>query len=191
MIMKEWLRILLDRWRNIYAVAIPSIAASTYAVITLLISLNKLNWGVLTESKNLNEMLDAVITFVSIVIGVFGFLLPILIANKKDCGMVDYFFAKADLNKFTKNLKRVIMSGFIVIINSAIMFMNDIISNFIFNVICFLFVWFLLYFMCNSYRFISILLSLFMIEKKERLKEEINTMPREKVKELNETIKKK
>ncbi len=157
---------LLDVWRNIYCWAIPTTISIIYAAIYCLIKFNIINWYTLTDSKNIGQALEAIITFISIVISLFGILLPILISAKDTSKMITWFLESIDRKYFINCIKKVFLSGFITIFLSCTMFFNDIFYDCISFLLTLLLIWNLSYFMASSYRFTGILLAL-LIENKE------------------------
>jgi len=183
--------IIVDVWRNIYSYVIPSFLVIIYSIVNLLIRMDIIVSDSIIDSGNINNMLEALITFVSIVIGIFGFLLPVLITNKKDCGTVEFFMEKADKKKFIANLKTIIISGFIVIIISTVLFLNDIFLVWTVDILLGMLIWFTVYFMCNSYRFISLLLAILITEKQVNKNSVKGQMNETQIAELNQKIKTK
>lgn len=179
----------IDDWRNIYPYVIPTFFAIIYIIIILLIRFDIIVSDSIVDSDNINNLLEALITFVSIVIGIFGFLLPILITNKKDCGTVEFFMKKADKRLFIANLKTIIISGFIVVIISALLFLSDIFLVCTVDILLSMLIWFITYFMCNSYRFISLLLLILITEKEDDKKPVKSQMSEAQIAELNKKLK--
>ena len=133
-----------------------------------------------------SDMLGSIITSMSIIISIFGFLMPSLISAKND-KMVKYFIENADMNEFIKKIKAVIRSGMIGILISIILYVN---KN-LFPIIQSLLLVIGLNFACSAYRFISIIISLLLKEKKDLNAEQCpNEMSKEQVTLLNEKIEK-
>ena len=179
----------IDEWRKIYSYVIPTFFLIIYILIILLMRTNIIDCDSIIDSENVNNMLEALITFVSIVIGVFGFLLPILITNKKDCGTVEFFLKKADKTKFIGQLKKIIIGGFLVVIVSSLLFLNDVLLTLVSDILIAILIWLIVFFMCNAYRFISLLLSILITEKEDDVKKVKNQMSDVQIAELNQQLK--
>jgi len=179
----------IDIWRSIYAYAIPTIVCIIYIIIYMLTLKEVLNYAFITDSKYFTSMLESIITFVSLILGVFGFLLPILITSKDSDAMIKCFINSIDKRAFSFNLKMVIVSGFTTVFLSCMLFFFDVYDEWFKTGMILIWIWFLFYFMSNAYRFISLLISLFLKEKKRLGKETKNRMSEEEEKELKEQIK--
>lgn len=147
-----------------------------------------LNYSCITESENFTSMLEAIISFASLIIGVFGFLLPILITSKKEITLAKYFIDNIDKKAFSFNLRMIIVSGFIVVFISCILFLFDIFSEWFKQGIILLWIWWLFYFVSNSYRFVSLIIRLFLEEKNEVKKEVWEPMDSDEEENLKESI---
>lgn len=121
------------------------------------------------EAEYYSDMLTAVITFLSIIIGIFGILIPAIISAREDkASKTNYFFENADVEFFSKCIKKIFCSGILSVICICLLYLQDIIDEkfyiWIFRVSIFL----ILYFCFGSYRFIGIMLSLLIGGKKEK-----------------------
>jgi len=180
----------IDIWRGCYSVVIPSIACAIYLTIYFLIQRNKIEYFYVTDSENFTSVLEAIISFVSMIIGVFGFLLPILITSKNEFTLVKYFINNIDKKAFSFNLRMIIVSGFAVVFASSMLFFFDIFSEWFKQAVILTWIWLLLYFMSNSYRFISLLIRLFLEEKSEVKKEMLSPMSDIESQNLKDRIRK-
>jgi hypothetical protein len=151
---------ILDFWRSIYCWVIPTLVCIIYVAIYLLTQIKYNKWYTLFESANLNNSLEAIITFISIVITFFGVLLPVLISVKDTSEMIKWFFEVADKEYFINSMKKVFLSGFATIFVSCLLFFYDVFAKWFSFAVSIGLIWMLLYFIASSYRFISILLSL-------------------------------
>lgn len=179
---------IVNLWRSCYSVVIPSVMCIVYMVIYLLTQNGVLEFQYVTDSKNFTSMLESIITFVSIIIGVFGFLLPILIASKDKFALVKYFIKSIDKTAFSFNLRMIIVGGFATVFISCMLFFFDIFSEWFKQSLIMMWIWLLFYFMLSSYRFISLLIRLFLEEKKEPVKERFDSMNDLEVQELKKEI---
>mgnify|MGYP006903549414 CR=1 FL=1 len=177
---------IIDIWRGIYSLVIPTVACIIYWSIYMAVRGDILNYSYITESENFTSMLEAIISFASLIIGVFGFLLPIFITSKKEFTLAKYFIDNIDKKAFSFNLRMIIVSGFIVVFISCILFLSDIFSEWFKQGIILLWIWWLFYFASNSYRFVSLIIRLFLEDKNEVKKEiwePIDSNEEEKLKE--------
>lgn len=118
----------------------------------------------LWNSNKYFDMLGAVITFLSIVISIFGILIPTVFTNKTK--LVNFFVKNADTAYLVKDIKRVMVSGISNIIMICLLYLQDIFSQKFYGMICILGLFLFLYFLCGSYKYLSLLLRL-VIETKE------------------------
>lgn len=175
---------LIQMWRNIYSVIIPFIII---IAILLIDKCTKFNLTDICRNGNFNDMLQSLITFLSIIIGIFGFLIPALVSVKNG-QLVQYFFDRADVDNFVNQIKLLVFSGLLSILLSVILFMFQNINAVV--LIIFLYVWIgiITYFVCGSYRFISIILKLLCGTKNGGGKNCGNIMNDDEVKKLNDKL---
>jgi hypothetical protein len=143
------------------------------------------------SSLHFTDSLGSIITFVSIIISFFGVLLTILISAKDQSEIIKYFLENANKDLFVKCIKKVIFTGLMVVLISALLYMNDILSIWINRGLLVAEVWFLSRFAILTYRFTSILLFLFILEKEEPVKKDSQVVVGERKNKLNEKLKKK
>lgn len=177
---------IIDRWHRAYSYIIPTVAVAIYIICQILIGKGILAHFDITGSKNFTDMLDSLITFVTIVLGVFGFLLPILITNKKDCGLINRFLDNIDKKEFTFCLKLIISSGFLVVILTGILYLNDILGKMFLLIAIGVDLWVVLFFMSSSFRFISILLEVMLSDNSETSGKVLNAMDKAEEKEMTD-----
>ncbi len=153
--LKSILQHLTDLWYSWYSIAIAAIIATTLAF-------GQYKYGLeFWKAKYYSDMLTAIITFLSIIIGIFGILMPSVITAKEDRkGMVNYFFENADGEFFAKCIKRIISSGILSVIFICLLYLQDIIDGKIYIWIFRVSIFLILYFCFGSYRFIGIMLRL-------------------------------
>lgn len=144
----------------------------------------------LWDSCNYSDMLTAVITFLSIVISVFGILIPTVFTSKTK--LVDFFIKNVDMPYFVKDIKRVMVSGISNIILVCSLYLYDTIPKKFYFVLCVLCLFLFTYFLCGSYKYLSLLLRL-MLEKKEpyKGKEYIKPANENRQKEVAEMLRRK
>lgn len=185
-------------WTEIYPFVIPTFFTILYWILAIF----KMKFFIQdgnTDNQNIEGLLNGVITFVTIIMGIFGFLIPALVSNKKDSGMIEFFLNKADQKRFVKKLKLLVMSGMITVLLCLGIFLESMFKKCTFVVEISFLIWFLLYFVCNAYRFIGLILSLLILSKKTNDTEIKNAagkqvespMSEEQIKKLNESLTKK
>ncbi len=172
-------------WLKYYGLFIP-----IGFVLTLLIFhiLKKISITIICANDLFSDMLTALITCMSIIISIFGFLIPSLISAKND-KMVKYFIENADMNVFVKKIKSVIFSGLSGILLSVLLYLNANFSVLFLQILLFLWIGIIINFACNSYRFISIIISLLLTEKEDSEEKRCaNKISEEDEEELNAKI---
>lgn len=154
---------IMDFWRKSYSWFIPC-----FVTIVVIFVNHKYDFEILEicGNESFSDMLGAIITSISIMISIFGFLIPSLISAKND-KMVKYFIENADMDEFVRKVKAVIRSGIVAILFSLILYINESLLPKILTVL--LYSWLIvgINFVCSSYRFISIIISLLLKEKRE------------------------
>lgn len=145
-----------DAWILKYHVIIPIIVAGVgiFACWKYKIYL----W----DSKYYGDMLTAVITFLSIVISVFGVLIPTVFSSKSK--LVVYFINNIDRRYFISSIKNVIISGISEVIIICMLYAYDVIPSNVYTIICSVSLFLLMYFLCGSYKYISLMLRLVLEE---------------------------
>ena len=152
----------IDFWRKSYSWIIPCLAVVAKVYIN-----HKYDFKIteICGNESFSDMLAAIITSMSIIISIFGFLIPSLISAKND-KMVKYFIENADMDEFIKKVKSVIRSGIIGILFSIILYVNENLLPFVRTILLYSWIAVDINFVCSSYRFISIIISLLLKEKK-------------------------
>ena len=117
------------------------------------------------EACYYNDMLTALITFVSIIISIFGILIPTVFTGNSE--IINYFKKNADISYFRKSIKTVIVSGFGSIGCICFMYLYDKVPMDVFKIDCILGIFSLLVFVFGSYKYLSIMLRL-LVEDKEK-----------------------
>ena len=172
-------------WYSHYALIIPMTIISI-----LLFAEVKQKIQILQICKNslFSDMLTALITCMSIIISIFGFLITSLISAKNDT-MVKYFIENANMDVFVGKIKSVVLSGLSGILLSVLLYLSEDFGQEVLKIVIFLWIGIIFNFACNSYRFISIIISLLLSEKK-KVNEKVcaNEISEESVKEINENL---
>lgn len=172
-----------NSWRKIYSYVLPTIVVIVYIIDH---GVNKFD---IMKSSNIESALDSAITFVSIIISFFGVLLTILISAREKSKLINYFLDTIQKDLFVDCLKQMILSGLSVVFISAILYLNDILNERLNEFLVLCGIWMLVCFMSLTYRFIGILLSLFIYQKEEPNKKNNQEVVGERQKRLNEKIK--
>ena len=94
------------------------------------------------------------------------------------------------LYKFAAKLKNIVAIGLIDTFLTCVLFIRDIFSVSLTNGLVCIWLWFLIFFMCNSYRFISIMVNLLVVEKEEFVQKAANDVDAEEKKRLDNAIRK-
>lgn len=179
-----------NRRQQIYSYLIPT--ALTIGYITYLVGslcCHK-DYPTIQDSENFGSMLEVLVTFMSIILSVFGFLIPSFIGSKGESTAIKYFMKYANMKVFAINLKNIVAIGLIDTFLTCILFLRDIFSCAITNSIICIWLWCLLFFLCNSYRFISIIINLLLTEKQEFTQEVANEESEIEREELNNLVRK-
>lgn len=176
-------------WKDVYQVVIPSIITILYLIYVFLVSSKKIQGKFINDSEGFEEMLKTAVTFMSIVLSVFGFLIPSFITEKEKNSLIKYFIKHADLKLFTVKLKNLVITGLMAVFFSCLLIVEDLFSNIILNCIIFIWMWCVSYFLCSAYRFISIIINLIIGEKKQVVKKIGKQIPEDALKSLDESIK--
>lgn len=178
---------IVDFWDKSYSWIIPG-----FTVIAVMVVNHKYDFKMseICGNESFSDMLGAIITSMSIIISIFGFLMPSLISAKND-KMVKYFIENADMDEFIKKIKAVIRSGMAGILFSIILYINECLLSFIRTALLYVWLGIGINFICSSYRFISIIVSLLLKERKDDSDNKCpNTMSNERAKLLNSKIQK-
>lgn len=176
------------KWKEIYSYILPTVIITFYGLYMILISKGAIDGKFIQDSKNFDKMLEALITFMSIILSVFGFLIPSFLSGKGDTKAINYFLKYADMTLFAAKLKNIVAIGLIDIFITSLLLLTDIISNLAMNVAVLVWLWLLFNFMCNSYRFISIMINLLLVEKEDYVQKAANEVSEEIKEEVHKKI---
>lgn len=175
-----------EKWKCMYAYIIP-----TSLVLSLIImsNMNVFDMGQVCTMKLYSDMLTGVITFMSIILSIYGFLIPSLISAKNDA-MVKYFIEHADMKTFTGRIKQIVLFGLLGILLSISLYYANMMKETIFIFFFCSWVWIISCFTCNAYRFISIIIELLLNEKISSKKKHVSDVTIEEINKLNDSLKK-
>lgn len=177
-------------WSRVYSYTIPFLLVAVYWVYLFTKFRYKQALPLIQDSIYFENMLESLITFMSIILGVFGFLIPSFLSSKGESKTIKYFIKYADMKVFTVRLKNIVAIGLIDTFFTCILFLKDIFSSIVANIIICIWLWFLLFFMCNSYRFISLMINLLLAEKEEIVQKAANEVSPEEKANLDNAIRK-
>lgn len=162
-------------WLNCYQFIIPIVIEVLYLVyvISVLRSTTLIPW--VADSKGFSEMCKAIAEFSSIILGVYGFFIPVVVGRKNSFS--DYFWSHIDKERYKNDFKRILISGILTIMVSAFLLMCDIIPRSIEMIMFGLLLIILVFYVCSTYRFINIFVSLIVDNNDDTSKQvEINGM---------------
>lgn len=141
------------------------------------------------EAQYYNDMLTAIITFISIIISIFGILIPTVFTSNSE--MINYFKENADISYFVNSIKNIIVSGIGSVGFICSMYLYDKLPMKAFKIFCVLGLFCLLVFLLGSYRYLSIMLRLLVEEKKVTKEKKYKKQSSEQdIKELNDILRK-
>ncbi len=71
------------KWKEIYSYIVPSVITAGYFVCIILAEKGKIEVTLMQQSKYFEKMLESLITFMSIILSVFGFLIPTFLGERE------------------------------------------------------------------------------------------------------------
>ncbi len=165
--MNEKIETIKYKWKEIYSYVIPSLSVVIYIGCLILRYKYGKEIKIIQESTRFEEMLKTVVTFMSIILSVFGFLIPSFLSGKGNNSLIKYFLKNADIKLFTVKLKSIVSFGLIDIFITCVLLIRDIMPEVLVNIIILVWLWILFFFMCSSYRFIGLIINLILCEKED------------------------
>lgn len=175
-------------WIENFSYIIPSVCVVGYLILLILLHFEIISISLIQDSECFVNLLESFVTFMSIVLSVFGFLIPSMISAKEKSDTMNYFFRYVDMRLFAKRLKNIVANGLVIIFITCILFLSDIFSTEICNTIILVWIWLVFYFMCCSYRYISVIINILLVEKKKFIQEVVNEVSEEEKQILNEKL---
>lgn len=175
-----------EYWQKVYSIFIPIL----FILIILILEYSKkFSLILICDNDRFTDMLTALITCMSIIISIFGFLIPSLISAKND-KMVKYFIENANMEVFVGKIKSIIVLGLTGILLTILLYLEKSFYTTFVEILLLIWIGIVISFACNSYRFISIIVSLLLTEKQDsdKGKKCINDMSKDRVEELNKKI---
>ncbi len=142
-----------------YMYVVPTIILALYLVNLMCGYLGKWEPILIQESEGFSEFCKAISGFSSVVLGIYGFIVPIVLSKQEDT-YVKKFWTLIDRDEFIKDMKRVILSSILTILISIGLLIVDVMPPIVVNLSCSSLIWLLVFFAFSSYRFIGILITL-------------------------------
>ena len=143
----------------IYMYVIPTGAVLWFIVWLILSCKTNCNIKLLQESVGFEELCKALLNYTSILLGVYGFFIPVIIGKMKEDFSLK-FWKLIDRNNFAKDNHRIFLAGIMTILLGAILLLKDIMNIWVINILVIFLIWNLLFFSCSIYRFIGIFIRL-------------------------------
>lgn len=177
-------------WYKNYSIIIPIFLVAIYAGGLIYISYNEIDMKLIQDSTSFESMLETIVTFMSIILSVFGFLIPSFIGAKGQSETMKYFLEYADMKLFAHKLKNVVAVGLIAIFVTCILFLKDIFPETACNIIIIVWLYLIFNFLCSSYRFIGIMINTLLTEKETFVQKVANKVPEDAKKIIDDKIEK-
>ena len=161
-----------QRIQKVIAFLRDRLAIIISGVITIVIVLLdlRMEWGLL-KSKNINDMLSAVLSFVSILIGLISLLITTVLVNEKQSKTVRLFLDKVKRKRFYNTIFANIATGIICAFLSILLFFRRQLPTPVSSILFCVWLYFLIAFLCFTLDFSSLLLKLLIYSPEEGIKE--------------------
>lgn len=157
----------LYAWERSY----PHIIAITITIILTCISFNTI------ESKQIDSLVEGIVTLDSIIIGFIGAIIPVILSMKNESKLVQYVFERDKDGLFKKYISETIGYGLIDACISLSIYTRDVIGNkCVLKILNFLFIYLLLLFLLATYRGMSCMLKLIFSNDKNIQKDVAGTL---------------
>lgn len=133
----------------------PVILSGILTVLLIIIKIDPF------QSKNINDVINGIVTLDSIIIGFIGAIIPVVLSMKNESKLVRYVFDKDKDGLFKKYLSSTIAVGLIDVCVSLLVYLRDIMTSekTIFVLRAF-FIFFFIFFMLCTFRSMSCMLKL-------------------------------
>lgn len=173
---------------NMYSYLIPTMVLLVYIGYIAVRSSKNQPIVYVQDSKGFEELCKAITSFSSIVLGIYGFFVPMIIGKQED-DFVARFWSVIDRDKFSKDMKKVIFSGILTILLSSTLLIYDILPFAVVNAFVCALIWLVLFFSCCSYRFIGIFINLVVgKEKKKDLDKTVNIISEDRQQKIKDSF---
>jgi len=177
-------------WTKYYSIIISIIALLMYLLYIYKVN-GKASWKWIVDSEGFGEMCKAIAQFSSIVLGIYGFFIPVVM-GKKD-RFSEYFWNNINRIAFAKDVRKIIISGIFTILISSILLINDVLPNIILIILIGLMIFCLTYYSCCTYRFLNIFINIIIGRRGESEQDNIEfaeTISEYDKEKLNEVLEK-
>ena len=141
-----------------YSYGIPTVVLIFYVLYIVFGIYGKAKWNWIGDSTGFKDMCTLITQFSSIVLGVYGFFIPV--EKKKKDSFTDYFWQHIDRDRFARDVHKIILSGIIAVLISVFLTVSDIMSKPSVFVLMGILIWILIFYVCNTYRFLGIFIHL-------------------------------
>ncbi len=177
-------------WLNGYQFIIPIVIEVLYLIYVISILRSKTSIPWVADSQGFTEMCRAVTEFSSIILGVYGFFIPVVVGRKNSFS--DYFWGHIDKERYKKDFRRILISGILTIMLSAFLLICDILPRIIEMILFGMLLLILIFYVCSTYRFINIFVCLIVDgnEEADEEKEMENMLSNSQVQILNDKLEK-
>ncbi|WP_026653610.1 hypothetical protein [Butyrivibrio proteoclasticus] len=177
-------------WLNGYQFIIPVVIEVLYLIYVIIILRSRASIPWVADSQGFSEMCRAVAEFSSIILGVYGFFIPVVVGRKNSFS--DYFWEHIDKERYKKDFRRILISGILTIMISASLLICDILPKSIEMFLIGILLLILIFYVCCTYRFINIFVCLIVDgnEEVDEEKEMKNMLSNSQVQTLNDKLEK-
>lgn len=166
---------------RIYSYVIPTIVLVFYLCYFLFCGKENQNVLLIQDSEGFLEACNSIANFSSIVLGIYGVLMPILLGKQEE-KFVKRFWDLIDRKEFVSDMKKIIFSGILIILISSGLMISDIMSELMVNIFVCSLLWLLFFFSCSSYRLIGVFISLIVgKEDKDSIKPKFESIVSEEI----------
>lgn len=155
---------------------IPTILCTLYIILIILNYKTNLDIKLLQDSQKFDDLCKSLLSYTSILIGVYGFFIPVIIGKMNE-QFSQNFWKRINRNKFVRDNQRIFLSGIATVLLSAILLVSDILNVLFTNILICALIWSLLFFSCSSYRFIGIFIHLIIGDNKNKITNHIISNP--------------
>ena len=180
-----------DNWTKYYSFILTGIALLLYIVYLCMVANKKYTWPWIADSENFGEMCKSIAQFSSVVLGVYGFFIPVVI-GKKD-RFSEFFWNNINREAFAKDIQKIIISGILTILISSVLLISDILSLVVLKVMIGMMIVCLTYYSCATYRFLNIFIRIIIGRRSESIDNDLSfkeTLTENETQSLNESLNK-
>lgn len=174
---------------RVYSYIIPTIVLVVYLCYAFFADKGNCSIPLIQDSTGFLEACKSIANFSSIVLGIYGVLVPILLGKQEE-KFIKRFWKLIDRKEFVRDMKKIIFSGILIILISSGLLISDIMSELVLNILICLLIWLLFFFSCSSYRLIGVFVSLIVgIDNKDDSQKKVDRLvSEEKEQEIKESF---